>query len=345
MDSRLVEIRQEDRLGPDDEERLNVLFECNEKLFNVVLSDRTLPGFDGPNSIERGYLKRLDDCAWDGYAEDEPPDAHLKYSIIWGEIEDITHTLCQPIFRERAPAIKDRPLRKDLHAYMHPEVFNFRLVTLRGEPTLIERDDVDPLILYPPLPGTTPISPNIPRFPSSSIEVVEKLECSWVLKVLLNGQVMCCKLAHRAAPEALSLEYEYRALQQILDAGLTPLPRVPRLKGVVESKEGAVVGILMEYINKALPNLEDALSKDDAIEKSRRAKWATQIEDTLKQLHAIGVVWGDAKTSNVLIDEKDDAWIVDFGGGQTFGWVDYELVGTKDGDLQALKKILEALHA
>jgi hypothetical protein len=56
------------------------------------------------------------------------------------------------------------------------------------------------------------------------------------------------------------------------------------------------------------------------------------------------VVWGDAKTSNILIDKKDDAWIVDFGGGQTLGWVDYELVGSKDGDLQALKKILEALH-
>ena len=115
-------------------------------------------------------------------------------------------------------------------------------------------------------------------------------------------------------------------------------------KGVVESKEGDVVGILMEYINKTLPNLADALSKDDVIEKSRRAKWATQIEDTLKQLHTIGVVWGDAKTSNILIHEKDDAWIVDFGGGQTLGWVDYELVGSKDGDLQALKEILAALH-
>jgi hypothetical protein len=59
----------------------------------------------------------------------------------------------------------------------------------------------------------------------------------------------------------------------------------------------------------------------------------------------MGLVWGDAKTTNILIDGKVDAWTVGFGGGQTLGWVDYELVGTKDGDLQALKKILEALHA
>jgi len=154
---------------------------------------------------------------------------------------------------------------------------------------------------------------------------------------------MCCKLTSRATYEFLSREYS--ALQQILDAGLIPPPRVPCLKGIVESKGGEIVGILIEYINKTFPNLADALSKDDIIiETSRRAKWATQVEDTLKQLHAIGVIWGDAKTSNILIDEKDDAWIVDFGGGQTLGWVDDELVGSRDGDLQAMKKILEALH-
>ena len=44
----------------------------------------------------------------------------------------------------------------------------------------------------------------------------------------------------------------------------------------------------------------------------------------------LGVVWGNAKISNILIDEKE-AWIVDFGGGQTLCWVDYELVGQQGG--------------
>jgi len=166
MNSRLVEIRHE---SPDDEDRLDVLFECNEKFFNVVLSDRTLPGFDGPNSIERGYLKRLDDCAWEGDAADKPPDAELQYNTIYKEIESLAQTLCQPIFRERAPAMKDRCLRKDLHDYMNPEASNFQLVTLSGEPKLIQRDDVDPPNFHPPFPDTAPISSNIPRFLSSSI--------------------------------------------------------------------------------------------------------------------------------------------------------------------------------
>jgi len=32
--------------------------------------------------------------------------------------------------------------------------------------------------------------------------------------------------------------------------------------------------------------------------------------------------------------------LVDFGGGHTQGWADEELWGTKEGDLQALEKIL-----
>jgi hypothetical protein len=101
---------------PDDEDRLDVLFECNEKFFNVILSDRMLPCFDGPNFIERGYLKRLDDCAWEGDAADEPLDANLQYNIIYGDIENLAQTLCQPISQERSPVIEDQLLRKDLHA-------------------------------------------------------------------------------------------------------------------------------------------------------------------------------------------------------------------------------------
>lgn len=31
-------------------------------------------------------------------------------------------------------------------------------------------------------------------------------------------------------------------------------------------------------------------------------------------LHGIGIVWGDGKAENVLIDINDNAWIIDFGG-------------------------------
>jgi Ser/Thr protein kinase RdoA (MazF antagonist) len=53
-----------------------------------------------------------------------------------------------------------------------------------------------------------------------------------------------------------------------------------------------------------------------------KQRWATQIESTLAELHKAGVVWGDVKADNVLMDKEDSAWIIDFGGGYTRGWVD-----------------------
>jgi hypothetical protein len=51
---------------------------------------------------------------------------------------------------------------------------------------------------------------------------------------------------------------------------------------------------------------------------------------------------GDAKPDNVLIDKNNDhAWIIDFGGGYTRGFVGREKAGTIERDLQGLEKIVE----
>lgn len=62
------------------------------------------------------------------------------------------------------------------------------------------------------------------------------------------------------------------------------------------------------------------------------------------RLLEIGVVWGDAKTDNVVIDDRNGgAVVVDFGRGNTVGWVDPDKYGTVEGDLQGPDKIIEAL--
>lgn len=77
---------------------------------------------------------------------------------------------------------------------------------------------------------------------------------------------------------------------------------------------------------------------------SLRRKWAAQIEDTVKELHCLGIIWGDAKPGNIVIDECDDAWLIDFGGGFTQPWVDSELAESVEGDLQAVGRIRERLE-
>jgi tRNA A-37 threonylcarbamoyl transferase component Bud32 len=63
----------------------------------------------------------------------------------------------------------------------------------------------------------------------------------------------------------------------------------------------------------------------------------------VKELHRVGAVWGDAKTDNILIDKDSNAWVIDFEGGYTEGWVDEDKAGTEEGDLQGLGKILDRI--
>jgi serine/threonine protein kinase len=80
---------------------------------------------------------------------------------------------------------------------------------------------------------------------------------------------------------------------------------------------------------------------DERTPMAKREKWAAQIKDTLTKLHGRGVVWGDAKDSNVLIDHKDNAILIDFEGGTTQGWVDREKARTVEGDNQGLERLMD----
>ncbi|KAI9875045.1 MAG: hypothetical protein M1830_008995 [Pleopsidium flavum] len=76
---------------------------------------------------------------------------------------------------------------------------------------------------------------------------------------------------------------------------------------------------------------------------SLRRKWAARVKYSIEQLHDCRIVWGDAKADNVMIDSENEAWMIDFGGGFTHGWVDEEKRETVEGDLQALSKIFTTL--
>jgi len=121
--------------------------------------------------------------------------------------------------------------------------------------------------------------------------------------------------------------------------GSTPL-RIPRLCGVIESGNDSVSGILLTNItpNPEIPRL--SLIDINTVALYRRKKWASQIEDIVEKLHDIGVVWGNAKADNILIDRNNDTWIINFGGGWTEHWVDPDLADSVKGDLQGLKGIL-----
>ncbi|OPB41342.1 hypothetical protein A0O28_0080600 [Trichoderma guizhouense] len=141
------------------------------------------------------------------------------------------------------------------------------------------------------------------------------------------------------------LLHELETYRKIHYAHLDETLQISRLIGLVQirdDQEVMVYGLLLTYIDCDHMTLRCAVQPETP--EHLRNRWATQVGDTLARLHDAGVVWGDAKPENVLVDQQDDAWIIDFGGGYTEGWVEQGLAGTREGDLQALGRITEFIR-
>ncbi|KAJ1324932.1 Kae1-associated serine/threonine protein kinase [Microdochium nivale] len=67
-------------------------------------------------------------------------------------------------------------------------------------------------------------------------------------------------------------------------------------------------------------------------------------EKAIEVLHDAGIVWGDAKADNFLVDRHSKLWIIDFGGSHTKGWVDPVLDETEEGDHMGVDKVVNALR-
>ena len=70
-------------------------------------------------------------------------------------------------------------------------------------------------------------------------------------------------------------------------------------------------------------------------------QWLDQLTSAVNELHAAGIVWGDVKPENVLVDGQDNVWIIKFGGGYTPGWFDKEVAENRRGDLAGIVKLRE----
>lgn len=119
---------------------------------------------------------------------------------------------------------------------------------------------------------------------------------------------------------------------KMIDLANIPFPPdalVCRLHGVV--REGnSLAGMLLTWIDKK-GLLGRARAEEASIQ--LRKRWAGQVSGSLQVLHRQGIIWGDVKAENVLVDKDDNSWIIDFGGSYTPGWVDEDKAGTLEGGL------------
>ncbi|KJZ69329.1 hypothetical protein HIM_11287 [Hirsutella minnesotensis 3608] len=190
--------------------------------------------------------------------------------------------------------------------------------------------------------GSSPWKTTLPSFHPSRINIIGD-DPRYILdedpaRVCVNGQELFFKSFDFVGEEIGKGEVAKH--EQIFRANLRSHIRTSRAYGVVQGDNGRPLGILLYRIDEDT-TLTGALSPITPENTKRR--WALQLRESLQALHQAGIIWGDAKPDNVIIDRQGDAWIIDFGGGHTKGWVDENKAGTVEGDLQGLRNILKFL--
>ncbi|KAI1101478.1 hypothetical protein F4804DRAFT_315855 [Jackrogersella minutella] len=303
------------------------------------------------NTIQDSFIEKYHAAVDDGDDEEE--------EMISDQISDFIVETGRALFDQFAPPpAPDASTPGDLHSLIFPKgyIFYFHTDEETNVPEVLFVCDEDVitsmefdmgleikfdlkyrLLAHPDLV--------LPKFSTRDIYIQQKLlDDGYIARVSAGGRQMCCKVGNESRAAALQRELSSR--MTISTSQHAAALRVPKLLGLIEvAEDGRIIGLLQEYVPFSAERwtLGD-IDLVSSISKGRREKWASQIQETVKLLHQIGVTWGDAKAGNVLIHrDTDDAWIIDFGGGWTDGWVSQELSGTVEGDWVGVKRILEFL--
>lgn len=200
-------------------------------------------------------------------------------------------------------------------------VTNLKLETTAddGQLHVHVREDANEIVNWPNISLFDHIQ--CPRFNETSLEFDSHLS-GFVYKVRLNGRVVIKK--EIPGPDTVDeFLYEVNALDSLLDS-----KHVVQLEGLVTDDRGELVkGLLISYAGQgALVDMIYDLRGTTALPWHRREKWAQQIVGGLADIHEAGFVQGDFTLSNIVIDEDDNAQIIDINRrGCPVGWEPPEL--------------------
>ncbi|EEP77559.1 predicted protein [Uncinocarpus reesii 1704] len=191
-------------------------------------------------------------------------------------------------------------------------VTNLRLETREGRLHVHVTEDVNEIIPYPPISSVAHLSP--PLIPESHIAFHSHLS-GFVYHVKLNGENYVKK--EITGPDTVEeFLYEINALHALLDSDC-----VIQFKGIlVDDSVTVVKGLLLDFASQG--SLADLFfDYKGNTEWTRRERWARQIIKGLADIHEAGFVQGDFTVSNVVVDEHDNAKIIDINRrGCPIGW-------------------------
>jgi len=165
----------------------------------------------------------------------------------------------------------------------------------------------------------TEIPPHIPSINFSDLALIENV-MGTVYKVMHKHKTYAMK-SHESASQNEDFRTEVEALINIGE-----VPHVVPLVGVVVQDspmdgKSYVQGILLKYCEKG--SLQTLMEDSDfPLNSSRKDRWAAQIAHGIMSIHEAGLMHGDLKSGNVVVDEFDNANLIDItnGHGFTEGW-------------------------
>lgn len=302
-------------------------FRVHNKRFTVTLSPACF--HNSPSAVEKfnSVLAMM-------YGNGDNDDDIFEYATWIGDA-------FLPDFRRLAPPVvhKGKLTLSDLAAREHFQC-EFSVVneqpavgpiTLRPpEPEWPPEDDDDDIKSFPqPFPLLRPDEVEVPYDDSTRVYYIHPE------RVIVHGRQYFYKLFW-SGPGSMDGIKKYAKIEA---SGLSQQElRTSRLCGIVVGASGWIRGLLYEWIDTS-PDRTLTWMVDSRTPMATREKWATQIRETVAKLHDLGVVWGDVKSENVLIDKDDNAVVIDLEGGYTKGWVDADKSGKLEGDLQGLERM------
>jgi hypothetical protein len=337
-------------------------YSYNGSTFYVLACPKDTPQGNGLGQSDAGKIMiEMHDLSWG----ESTHEKDMRTQALLKQLASLIGDACIPLMQELAPFSIPEP--RTLHEWIYPPTYSLRVFAEDGRLASQVLTDFEVAEQYPPIPEARlqeiGLDDSLPVFDSSQIVLGPRLQ-SLVWKVAVDGEDMICKVAVDIFGEYVSEELE--TYLKIRKAGTIDGLRVPELKGssmyfhivtfradtilgIIRSHTG-VIGILLGEIphkhhslRMLLLLVEQGTVPEIEATTSLKLKWAGQIKHSLAQLHKLGILWRDVKTDNVLIDENNDAVLLDFGGGNTAEWVDQDKYGTMEREQQGLQKIMKAL--
>ncbi|KIH88701.1 hypothetical protein SPBR_07368 [Sporothrix brasiliensis 5110] len=367
--------------GDGEGDMYQTTIRCNGRLFNINMATTFI--HDSPAILARlqrflltqgEFVYGEEPATEDGPSAEEERNAFHQWLIT--TFRPVFRAYAPDVLPSFDPdAIRSGTARPVLTEYMFPQVFECRLEAQRGKarPRCIGKQaDWIPSVNRIPADLLADLDRlRVPRYAPSEIAVAFENPDD-AMREMPNRVLV--DLNHSGHPDTAchlklflggcegELVAEVRSHVRVLEAQLGAHVRVIRLVGIVWLDEyadaadfdkdgnavpypecllGPVGGLLLTYVSDGWEGL--LTSRVWSGTPAMRRQWADQVRETVTSLHKAGVVWGDAKPDNVMVDGSDNAWLIDLGGGFTEGWVDKEKAGTKEGDLQGVAKIEEYL--